>query len=200
MNLIIGTKNKAKIEQIKGALAPLKVNVAGLPEGELLDITEDGKTAIDNARIKAVTYAKAINQLVLSMDNALYFDNLPDDKQPGIHVRRINGGNNRPTDDELLTYYSKLVNDLGDRVKGYWEYGICLAYPDGRTYETVIISPRVFVSQPNDTRIEGYPLESIQIDPQSGRYISEMSQIEQNEFWQRSIGQELCNFLFDKIS
>ncbi len=41
----------------------------------------------------------------------------------------------------------------------------------------------------------GYPLESIQIDPQSQKYISEMTQDEQNNFWQKAIGQPLLEFV-----
>ncbi|MFA5047824.1 MAG: non-canonical purine NTP pyrophosphatase [Patescibacteria group bacterium] len=199
MDLIIGTKNKAKIEQIRGALASLKINISGLPEGDLPNVVENGTTALDNAKLKALAYAQAINKSVLSMDNALYLDGLSDEAQPGINVRRIDGRTDRPTDDELLDYYSKMVSTLGDRVKGHWEYGICLAYPDGKIKETTIISPRVFVSQPSKTKVEGYPLESIQIDPESGKYISEMSMAEQEEFWQKTIGRELCGFIISNF-
>ena len=39
-------------------------------------VVEDGTTAQENARKKAIAYAKALGRLVLSMDNALYFDDL----------------------------------------------------------------------------------------------------------------------------
>jgi hypothetical protein len=38
-------------------------------------------------------------------------------------------------------------------------------------------------------------LESIQIDPASGAYLSEMPPEELAVFWQQMIGRELCNFL-----
>jgi len=44
--------------------------------------------------------------------------------------------------------------------------------------------------------IPGYPLESIQIDPASGAYLSEMPPEEQAIFWQQKIGRELCEFLW----
>jgi hypothetical protein len=38
-------------------------------------------------------------------------------------------------------------------------------------------------------------LESIQIDPETGKYISEMTTEEQAEFWQRTLGSKLCSFV-----
>jgi len=187
--IIIGTKNKAKVAQIKGALAPLKIAVSGLPDGvNLPNISEDGKTAQENARKKACAFAQALGQPVLSMDNALYFKNLSAEKQPGINVRRINARTDRPADEELLKYYSELVKELGGKADAYWEFAICLAYPNGNLYEKTI-------TKPSQKIIEGYPLESIQIDQKSGKYISEMTQEEQDTFWQKAISAELCQFI-----
>ena len=193
--LIIGTTNQAKIEQIRGVLARAGFIVNGLPNGFILDVAEDGQTAQENARKKAVAYAVALGVDVLSMDNALYFDGLAPEQQPGINVRRVNGRTDRPSDEELLAYYSKLVRSLGGRVNGQWEFAVCIAKPDGEFQETTIISPRVFVGEASPKVIVGYPLESIQIDPESGKYISEMSRQEQDEFWQRKIGRELEEFV-----
>ena len=92
--IIIGTKNPAKVEQIKGALSPIsELVVVGLHnENDLPEVEEEGPTAQDNARLKAITYAKILGKPVLSMDNALYFDDLEgDDRQPGLNVRRFAG-------------------------------------------------------------------------------------------------------------
>jgi hypothetical protein len=39
------------------------------------------------------------------------------------------------------------------------------------------------------------PLESIQIDPESGKYISEMNPGERAAFWQKTLGEKLRNFV-----
>jgi len=195
-DLIFGTTNPAKIMQIQGALKLLKINVIGLPEfARQISVVEDGETAQINARKKALAYSAAIKQPVLSMDNALFLDGLSSDMQPGIHVRRIGNGKERPSDDELLAYYSKLISHLGERISGRWEYALCYARPDGTSEETTIKSSRVFVSKPSLKTVAGYPLESLQIDMESGKYISEMTQVEQDEFWQRSIGKKLADFV-----
>ncbi len=196
MKLIFGTKNSAKIDQLRMALKTLDIEIQGLPANQVFpEIEESGQTALENARQKALTYARLIGQPVLSMDNALYFNDLASDRQPGVNVRRIKDGISRLSDEEVITFYSEFIRKLGHQINGYWEYGICLAYPDGRTEETIIKSPRIFVSQSSPKRIDNYPFESLQIDPDSGRYISEMTLEEQKDFWQKAIGRDLCDFI-----
>lgn len=194
--IIIGTTNEAKVKQIRGALAPLALAVRGIDKKTALPhIDEDGKTALENAIKKALAYAKALNMTVLSMDNALYFDELAPNEQPGLHVRRIPTDSERPSDDEMLRYYAALVSRFGERTSGRWEFGVCIASPDGKYETTTILSPRIFTNIPSASIVPGYPLESMQIDPETGKYISEMSQEEQDVFWQRAIGKPLQEFV-----
>jgi len=82
LSLIIGTTNEAKIKQIMGALAPLRIPIQGIADkNKLPEIRENGTTAQENARKKAIAYAKAFGQTVLSMDNALYFEGLSTEQQ-----------------------------------------------------------------------------------------------------------------------
>ncbi len=185
------------MEQIRGALNPLDILVDGLPTDVTLPvIEEDGATLQDNARKKATTYAQTLNKTVLSVDNGLYLDGLPSDKQPGPYVRRIPGHKERPSDEELLKYYASLIKSLGGRVNGHWEYAICVANPKGAIRETTIKNPpRIFVDKPCSTIVPGYPLESIQIELESGKYIAEMTKGEQDKFWQKTMGSALADFI-----
>lgn len=193
--LIMGTTNPAKIAQVCDALVSAGIQVEGVADKKLLpEVAEDGTTVQENARKKAVAYAKALGQTVISMDNALFLDGLVPEDQPGIHVRRI-GGSFAATDAELLDHGAALVESLGDNVTGYWEYGICVADPSGKILETTLRTPRVFTSKRSDKSVPGYPLESIQIDPETGKYISEMTSEEMAAFWQRTLGAPLCAFV-----
>lgn len=194
MTLIVGTKNQAKIQQIRSALKSLNLDIQGLPEIDFPEVKENGSTALENAKSKAIFYSALIGSPVLSTDNALYFNDLALNEQPGLNVRRIDG-QTRASDDELLAYYSLLIKKLGDRVNGYWEFGICLAYPDGTTKEIIVKSSRIFVSHPSSKIIKGYPLDSIQLDPETNQYLSEMTLEEQDDYWQKTIGHELCDFI-----
>ena len=193
--LTVGTTNPAKVLQIRDALSPLQIKVEGVADKKMLpEVVEDGSNVQENARKKAVTYAKALGRTVFSMDNALFLDGLSPENQPGIHVRRI-GGTLASNDDELLDHGITLVTSLGGRTNGYWEYGICIADPLGNVFETNIKTPRVFTSKRSEKMVQGYPLESIQIDPVTNKYISEMSTDEQAKFWQQTIGDKLCSFV-----
>ncbi len=186
--LMMGTTNSAKVAQLAGCLAPIGIEVVGVEDKSALPyVEEDGATVLENARKKAVTYSKALGRRIISMDNSLFLEGLPDDKQPGMYVRRLNG-KDANTDDELLAHGQELVASLGEKVNGYWEYGVCVADPDGKYWETMFRTPRIFASLASSQMMPGYPLESIQIDPESGKYISEMSEEEKAKFWQRTLG------------
>lgn len=109
-------------------------------------------------------------------------------------MRRI-GGAEAVTDAELLAHGIAFVASLGGTATGYWEYGICLATPEGRVSELTVRTPRLFTSTPSNKMVPGYPLESIQIDPASGMYISEMIEEEQTDFWRRTLGVQLATFV-----
>lgn len=194
--LIFGTGNKAKVAQVKDTLEGLNIQVTGIKElsVDLPDIEEDGATVVENARKKAVEYAKATGRTVFSMDSALYFEGINDNEQPGLFVRRINGVE-ASGDEEMLRYYSQFIDSKGGKLDAHWEYAIAIAQPDGTSVEDTIISPRKFVSNPSSSVVEGYPLEAIQIDPESGVYISEMTDTERAAFWQRTVGQPLRDFI-----
>lgn len=194
--LIVGTSNPAKLQMIRDALAPVGLQVKGTHDlGITMDVDENGVTAQENARKKSAAYARAVGQRVLSIDNALYLKGLPDHEQPGIATRRIPGVDGRASDAQLVAYYTQRIAALGGRIDGHWEFAVCLADPDGRCFETTIFSPRTFVSTPSTAMMPGYPLESLQIDPVTGQYISEMLPEEQAAFWQRTVGLDLCAFL-----
>lgn len=195
--LVFGSKNPAKLRQVQDVLMQIGIKVIGLDELNITDdVEETGSTVIENARLKSVAYARLTGQTVLSMDNALYFDGLPDEEQPGIHARRVNGQAAK-SDIELVEHYSTLVDSRSStgRLKGWWEYGLSLAKPDGTSVETTIKTHRVFVSQPSNTAVEGYPLESIQVDPATGTYMSEMTAEQKANFWHDNIGMPMQVFV-----
>ena len=195
-SITFGTTNEAKIKQIGGVLIPAGIRVEGLSDKSIIPgVEEDGKTAVENARKKALVYSKALGKPVFSMDNALYLEGLKPEEQPALHVRRLKDYPERPTDEEMIEYYSKLIGRLGERISGYWEYGICIANPNGSYKETIVKAPRIFVSKRSSAVQNGYPLESLQIEPESGKYMSELTQGESDKFWQKTIGKPVLEFV-----
>lgn len=93
MKILYGTTNNGKLQAMKTAVKPLDIELISLNDvdGELPSINESGITPLDNAEIKARAYYETFHMPVFSCDSGLYFDELKEEEQPGIHVRRVNG-------------------------------------------------------------------------------------------------------------
>ena len=186
--ILLGTTNLTKRELVSSVLSPLGIEVL-LPQDlgfAPLYVNEHG-TVQENARQKALAYASMTGENILAIDNALYLAGLADEAQPGTHVRRIPGLGDRPSDDEMLTYYSKLLQKLRGRVNGYWVFAICVVAA-GRVFEKITRMQRVFVAKPSPVILPGFPLESLQIDPRSGKYVSELPLAARQAFWREYVG------------
>lgn len=194
MRIMIGTSNPGKLERTRKALEPIGYTVIAPPS--VVDVDEDGDTPIENAEAKAKAYAKAFGFRVLASDEALYFDGLPDDVQPGTHVRRIPGFVGRPTDDDMLQYYMKLFNRYGGTIKGRWDFAFAVAGPDDICVSTVCRSaPRSFTSVPCSARVAGQPISSLQQVLGTGKYLAELNEAERLEFLLRTYVQPLRDFM-----
>lgn len=125
MKLLYGTGNTAKLSVMRKKLAELGIELIGLRDlgCEIPSVPEDGHTPLENARQKAAAYYQAFRIPVFSCDSGLYFDDVPDEIQPGVHVRTVKG--KYLTDEEMLAYYSGLAKQYGDLTASY-KNAICL--------------------------------------------------------------------------
>ena len=98
--ILFATGNKSKAKRFTKGLLANDIKVLTLEDVNInIEVEENGTTAIENALIKARDYAKETNLPVFAMDDTLYLENVPEDKQPGMYVRRVNG--KRLTDAEM---------------------------------------------------------------------------------------------------
>ena len=96
MKLLYGTGNAAKVSVMRQRLSGLNLELVSLQdleaEGkELPEIAEDGASLLENAKEKALAYYRAFQVPVFSCDSGLYIEGIPEEEQPGIHVRRVRG-------------------------------------------------------------------------------------------------------------
>lgn len=90
MELIVATKNKKKLEEIKELLKGLKFKISSLADyPNSPRIIENGKTFRDNAIKKAVKIAKFSGKLTLGEDSGLCVDALGG--KPGVYSSRFAG-------------------------------------------------------------------------------------------------------------
>lgn len=122
---IYGTLNAAKIQYMREVFEPLELCLKGIGELTLLipEVDESGNNPLENARIKALSYYKAlsaqmdINYPVFSCDSGLYIDCLDENRQPGVHIRRVGAKN--LTDEEMIAYYAALAEEHGGEVRAW---------------------------------------------------------------------------------
>lgn len=190
--LLFGTGNPAKLSVMQRRLSELGVEIIGLKElnAGIPEVIEDGRTPLENARKKAVSYYQAFHMPVFSCDSGLYIDGIPEELQPGVHVRTIGG--KYLSDEEMLTYYSGLVKQYGTisgtkngqkTLKARYRNAICLVLDEGHIYSAMdesMASEAFLIAQesPYTVRKKGFPLDSLSIDIRTGSYYYDIPEAE----------------------
>ena len=179
MKVLFATTNPAKVKKYSEELTKRGIELLTIKDFNLkIDVNECGKDCLENAYIKAKAYYDATGIVSIGMDNTLFIEGLPENKQPGTHVRRING--KELSDEEMIEYYTKLVKEYGGKLIAKWVYGMVVY--DGKEAKkyTWNKSNFYFIDTPSKKRNPGYPLDSIAIIPEFNKYLVELTEEEKN--------------------
>ena len=181
MKLLYGTGNLAKLDAMQSRLKNLGIELIGLHDLIADGITvpkvsEDGDTPLQNARQKAIAYYEAFKVPVFSCDSGLYFENVPDEVQPGVHVRTING--KRLSDEEMMEYYAELVRQYG-KLTARYRNAICFVKDENHIYGAMepSMESEKFISTDiphSKVRKRGFPLDSMSIDIKTKKYFYDL--------------------------
>lgn len=192
LTLIYGTTNPAKLEAMRNRLSEIPfLEIEGLIEemaginirpgfsqrtGKLPQMKETGKTVLENAVQKARQYYELLHRPVFSCDTGIYLEGVPRELQPGIHVRQREG--KYLTDEELLAFYQDLAVRY-DPLSAVYQNGICLILDEEHIYaladKSLESKPFRIVDKPHPIRKEGFPLDSLSVDPETGRYFYDLT-------------------------
>ena len=179
MKYLLATTNKAKIRYYGTKLKEKGLDIVTLNDLNIeIDVDETGKNPIENAIIKATEYNKLSNIPTIALDEGLFLNGVPDEIQPGTHVRRVNG--RRLDDNEMIDYYTSLVNQYGvnGKLRGYFLKGVAIV--NGNNIFTFEYKAnREFTNKKSEIIDEGYPLASIQIIESVGKFKSELTEEEE---------------------
>jgi XTP/dITP diphosphohydrolase len=124
-DLVIASKNKGKIREIREIYAALPIAVVEVPE--LPEVVEDGATFAENARKKAIEVARHTGKWALADDSGLEVDALGGD--PGIHSARWSGAGDEANNDKLL---AELRGVPAAARTARYRAVVAVAAPDGR--------------------------------------------------------------------
>jgi XTP/dITP diphosphohydrolase len=127
--LLVATRNKKKLEEIKEILKGLNLKIISLIDyPEIPDIIENGSTFKDNAVKKAVLVAKLTEKLTLGEDSGLCVDALGG--RPGVYSARFSGRDKSDPKNNLKLL--KLLNGLPlNKRKAYYICAVALADENG---------------------------------------------------------------------
>jgi len=174
--VLLGTANPAKVCIVQAALAPLPIEVLTPADlGIQVDVTEDGQSTAENAERKARAYFARANIPTLAIDGGLHIEGLPEEKQPGVFVRRIQSREQDATDAQVLDHYARELAKIGGRAIGIWQGSIVLVVSHGQACATTFTYRTVLTSTRKGSPSPGAPLDALTIDPATGRYFSEMA-------------------------
>ncbi len=129
LELLVATKNKKKLEEIKEILKGLKLKIISLDDfQETPRIIENGKTFQENAVKKAVKIARFTKQLTMGEDSGLCVDALGG--KPGVYSARFSG---RDKSDEKnnLKLLEVLAGLPASKRKAYYCCAVALADENG---------------------------------------------------------------------
>ncbi len=198
IQVLFATENESKSKRFKRGLLENGIKIITINDiKNKKDIEENGKNAVENALIKARTYAKITDCPVFAMDDNLYIEGIPEDKQPGMFVRRVDG--KRLNDDEMIEYYSNLAHKYGENGKltCRWVYGIAVINNGIESTYNWSKEDFYIVDKPSDKINPGYPLNTISINKKLNKYFTDiteedMAKIKEDE-------SEVVEFLCEKL-
>lgn len=175
--VLFATGNQSKAKRFSKGLQENGIEVITPKDlGIDVEVEENGKNAIENATLKARAYSKVVDIPVFAMDDNLYLENVPDEKQPGMYVRRVNG--KRLNDNEMIEHYSKLAREYGDdgKITCRWVYGMAVINNGKEFTYTWSKEDFYMVDKPSDKVNPDYPLNTISINKKLNKYFTDMTE------------------------
>ena len=175
--IIFATSNESKSKRFSRGLKEHGIEVLSLKDINIkLDVEENGSTAIENALIKARECYRLTKKPCMGMDDTLYMEGVPEEKQPGLFVRRVNGKS--LTDEEALDYYTNLVKEYekDGKINCKWIYGLAVINENGEEATYSRSKDNFYmVSSKSDKINPGYPLNSISKYKKLDKYFTDVT-------------------------
>lgn len=179
--IIFATGNEGKMREIRAILQDLGIPVLSMKEaGVTLDITEDGTTFGENARIKAMAVWERTGGIVLADDSGLVVDYIGG--EPGVYSARYMGEN---TSYEIKnrSIIERLAGVSGKEPSARFACNITAVLPDGRVIQTEEYMEGLIAEEPAGKGGFGY--DPILYLPEFGKTSAELTMEEKNQISHR---------------
>jgi len=170
--LLVATTNAGKLREIRAILADLPLTITTLADYETLPEPEEtGETFAANARIKALAYAGATDELTVAEDSGLEIDAL--DGEPGVRSARFNGESYA----EKFATIARMLEERGaESSTARFVCALVLTQPDGVVWETTgVVEGRLQLPARGQG---GFGYDPIFYYPQYGRTLADVTDAE----------------------
>ena len=179
MKIIVATKNKGKIREIKAILP--EYDILSMEDiGIDIDVDEDSDTFEGNAIKKAVEIMKVCGEVTIADDSGLVVDAL--DGEPGVYSARYSGEHGNDIENNLLVL--KKMEGVTNR-NAKFVCALAVAFPNG---DTVCVNGEFFGEIGFEMRGEGgFGYDSIFYLPEYKQTSAEISAEEKNKISHRAV-------------
>jgi XTP/dITP diphosphohydrolase len=180
--LLLATSNPGKIREYCALLDGLGYRITTLAEEKITKVvTESGNSYEQNARLKAVTYAKLSRLLTVADDSGLEVDAL--DGEPGIKSARFAG--RAATDADRVTFLlARLDGVTWERRTARFKCLIAIATPDGQCQTCCGECPGIIALEPKGKNGFGY--DPVFLLPEKGKTMAELPLETKNQISHRA--------------
>ncbi len=171
--LVIGSKNKAKLEEWGRFLGEFVEIDPGSSLSGMTDPEESGETFLENAKIKASYYAKLTGEYVFAEDGGFEVEALGG--RPGIRSRRIFGTEKEATDEELVDFILNSLKNSSSRAARLTA-AVAISDPEGNIIYTDENSVQGIVPETVEkVSTRGYPYRDLLYLKEIGKLYSKLS-------------------------
>jgi XTP/dITP diphosphohydrolase len=182
VRLLIATHNRGKLIEYQEMLTNLPFQLVTLDDvGIPDDVEENGETFAENARAKALEYARRSGLLTLADDSGLEVDALGG--EPGVHSKRY-AGENKSDPERIAFLLDKLRGIPRDQRAARFRCAIAIATPRGELHECDGTCEGMIEFTPRGTNGFGY--DPIFLFPERELTMAELSSAEKNKISHRA--------------
>jgi XTP/dITP diphosphohydrolase len=179
--LLLATRNSGKVREYLRFLETLPIDVVTLDEAGIEDeVEETGDTILENAILKARTYAALSGMLTLADDSGLEVDAL--DGEPGVRSARY-AGDGATAETRNLYLLQKLEAVPDDQLQARFRCVIAIATPDLQIETSEGTCEGHILREPRGSTGFGY--DPIFYVPEYDRRMAELTMDEKNSISHR---------------
>jgi XTP/dITP diphosphohydrolase len=193
--LLLATSNPGKIREYRALLDGLGYRITTLAEeGITKVVTESGNSYEQNARLKAVTYAKLSRLLTVADDSGLEVDAL--NGEPGARSARFAG--EAATDADRVSFLLAKLNGIPwEQRTACFKCVIAIATPDGQCQICCGECPGNIALETKGTNGFGY--DPVFFLPEKGKTMAELSLETKNQISHRARASQKARRILQRL-